>query len=118
MERTYAFTRSEEDLSLFRRKLFSAWLTDMQQTDRYYDIVIRYIRADRPLILRPLKDHVQPGEMPLKEGDCLLSVSSAEPCEGVLAAAQEAFGEGCAGPFASPSASEGATVFNTITFKR
>ena len=118
MEYVYSFKDGEAGAAAFQRKLFTAWLMDMQDNDCFYDIVIRYAMADRLLSLGRSEEDTQQEERQLREGECFLIVSSAQPCEGVLNAAEQAFGEGCEGPFTCPVPSAGFTVYNTVTFKR
>ena len=117
MEWAYVFRQGEEVMTAFQRKLFTAWLMDMQQNGTYYDIVLRYARAERSLALRRIEDGGRQGELPLAQGELFLAVSSAEPLEDVLHAAKQSFGEGCEGPLQVPSG-DCYSVYNTVTFKR
>ena len=118
MEWAYVFRHGADGPSVFQRKLFNAWLMDMQQAGTYYDVVIRYARADRSLALRRREEDGMADAPELSEGNVFLLISSAEPCENVLYEAAAAYGDGVVGPLLCPLPGDGYSVFNTVTFKR
>lgn len=117
MESAYAIRGGEKSVSAFLRKLYNTWLLDLQDTGRYYDMVIRCARADRPFSLYAAQESALISECPLEEGDCFFTVFCTEEFGETVSAAAEAYREGLEGPFTVPS-SGSFTIYNTVTFRR
>ena len=116
MEFAYVFPAGgEEAVRSFRRKLYNAWLLDMDESGAYYDVLIRRARAERRLDLHSADDPSLPG-FTAEAGSPLFLFSSEGPLDGLLRRAAEESGSGL-GPFPSPFSGD-LSVTEVISFKR
>ena len=116
MEFAYVFPAGgEEAVRSFRRKLYNAWLLDMDGSGAYYDVLIRRARAERRLDLHPAEDASIPG-FTAEAGSLLFLFSSEGPLDGLLRRAAEESGTGT-GPFLCPLP-EDLSVTEVVSFKR
>ncbi len=116
MESVYVFPAGgEEAVRDFRRKLYNAWLLDLDGSGARYDVLIRRARAERRLDLVPAEDLSSP-HFAVEKGSVFFLFSSEGPLDGLLRRAAEESGNGL-GPFLCPL-SEDFSVTEVVSFKR
>ncbi len=117
MESAYVFPAGgEETVRSFRRKLYNAWLLDLDGSGACYDVLIRRARAERRLDLLPAEDPSSLTTFTAEKGSTLFLFSSEGPLDDLLRKAAEESGSGL-GPFLCPL-SEDLSVTEVVSFKR